>query len=90
LAKHPVLLEALEERAEEEREPDQDLPKVDRLTSIENVDLISPYYFQEGIPNPEMSDAFAAKTDDEMDEFLDNLQIQIASLGRVGGLPGTR
>jgi len=86
LAKHPVLLEALEERTEEEREPDQDLPKVDRLTSIENVDLISPYYFQEGIPNPEMSDAFAAKTDDEMDEFLENLQIQIASLGRVGGL----
>ena len=86
LAKHPELLEALEERAEEEREPDQDLPKVDRLTSIENVDLVAPYYFQEGIPNPEMSDAFAAKTDDEMDEFLENLQIQIDSLGRVGGL----
>ncbi|MCG8602470.1 MAG: response regulator [Verrucomicrobiales bacterium] len=86
LADHPELLRALEERAEEEQTPDQDLPKVDRLTSIEYVDLVAPYYFQEGIPNPEMSDAFASKSDEEMDAFLENLQIQIGKLGRVGGL----
>lgn len=72
--------------ADEPGEELEEEPKVVRLSRAEEVKLKSPYFFQEGIPGMALRQAFADKSEDEMDEFLERLQAEIEVLGRVGGL----
>lgn len=88
LSKHPDFLKALKEREEETEATEEEIvhPKVDRLSRAEYVKLAGNYYFQEGIPNARLRLAFENKSDEEMDDFLQHLQIEIDPIGRVGGL----
>ncbi|MDF1858783.1 MAG: response regulator [Verrucomicrobiales bacterium] len=88
LSKHPDFLKALKEREEETETTEEEIahPKVDRLSRAEYVKLAGNYYFQEGIPNARLRLAFENKSDEEMDDFLQHLQIEIDPIGRVGGL----
>lgn len=88
LSKHPDFLKALEQREEEKDASEEEIvhPKVDRLSRAEYVKLAGNYYFQEGIPNALLRLAFEKKSDEEMDEFLQHLQVEIDPIGRVGGL----
>ncbi|MDF1825312.1 MAG: response regulator [Verrucomicrobiales bacterium] len=88
LSESPELKEALLKREEERNSPDrtEETPKVDRLVRMEDVKLASPYYFQEGSPREELRGALLAIGEDKLDEILERLQIEIESIGKVGGL----
>lgn len=85
-----ALQEALAERRAKLEDPAEaaEQPKVDRLARKEYVRLKSPYYFQEGLPPEALTLALRKLSDEEIDDYLTSLQIEFASLGRVGGLLG--
>lgn len=90
LNKHPRYVVALREKEEAAAVAGDDakIEKVDRISLAEHVRLASPYWFREGIPNEELRTALESTSEDEMDEFLRELQTEVAPLGRVGGLLG--
>ncbi|MEM9017649.1 MAG: ATP-binding protein, partial [Verrucomicrobiota bacterium] len=88
LNKDPELLAALAEKKALREDPNEEFieSKVDRLAKIENARLSSFYYFQEGTPAEALTIAIGAKPENELDGFLDSLQLEIDVFGKVGGL----
>lgn len=88
MSKDPLLLAALEERSAPPEDPSEIEAevKVDRLIRSENVPLKTPYYFQEGTPNPAILHAFEFLTEKEFETFLESLQTKVGDLARVGGM----
>lgn len=87
LSRSPELLAELERLAEEG--PTGGDAKVDLLARMDYVELNSPYYFREGTPNAELTEAINEGDDEQVDAFFDRLDAELAPVGRVGGLQGS-
>ncbi len=86
LSQDPLLLEALRsDEGDETTEDEQAQPRVRRLVKSEFVALKSPYYFLEGVPAKDLSDALQWESDDG---FLDELRESCEPIGRIGSLNG--
>lgn len=86
LSKSAELEEALEERASAPITGGS--AKVDRLRRMDYVKLNSPYFFREGTPSTELTDALNERDEDEVDAFFTQLVVEVAPLGNVGGTRG--
>ncbi|MCB1233735.1 MAG: hypothetical protein KDM91_01530, partial [Verrucomicrobiae bacterium] len=66
-------------------------PQVEALHLFEYLPLESPYFFQEGVPRPNLRAAIDGIEETAMDLFFDGLRGRLAGEGRIGGLRlGTR
>jgi signal transduction histidine kinase/CheY-like chemotaxis protein len=88
LSEEPELLEALEKRRTPSDDPAKirEEPKVDRLLRTDFKKLASPYYFQEGIPGPNLSAALGAMDEDQLELFLEDIQGHFGRKVRIGGM----
>jgi signal transduction histidine kinase/CheY-like chemotaxis protein len=88
LSQDPKLLEALEKRRTPSEDPAKvrEEPKVDRLLRTDFRKLASPYYFQEGIPGPQLSAALGAMDEDQLELFLEDIQGHFGRKVRIGGM----
>lgn len=88
LSQDAKLLEALEKRRTPPEDPAKvrEEPKVDRLLRTDFKKLASPYFFQEGIPGPQLSAALGAMDEDQLELFLEDIQGHFGRKVRIGGM----
>ena len=88
LSKNEELLEALNRSRSRNSDPAdiQEEPKVERLHRQEQVDLATPYFFQEGVPGETLLAAINEDNPDDLSDFMLQQQVKFAPLGQFGGV----
>ncbi len=86
LGDNPKVKEAFQKSIQIDPESGVQRTKVDRLVLSDLVKLENSYYFQEGVPGPDLTAAIVAQPEEDFEEFYDKLMAKSEGVGRIGGL----
>lgn len=84
-SRHPDLIKGIEQVANASSTMSQ--PRVQKLAQREDLKLVQKYYFLEGIPNKELTEAINDDLE-KREQFFDRVQDACYPVGRIGGLTG--